>query len=466
MKPFAPMDVLSRAEEDAIHSSVLRILDEVGVRVEEDSILARLSDFGAQVDPDRRLARFSPALVEGVLESCEPFDWDGITPSVTASAGVYLGAYLDPQTDEFAPWNLRRLADYAKVAHHLENVQIGGMLGCPIEGVPRGVHPLHQRYLCWKYGFGVGGSIWELGLAPYILQMGEVMGSATGRDPAEFFSAAVYLQSPLKFGEPEAEQYAWFARRGYRVVVGNMMAAGGTGPATLAGAVALQTAECLFIHMLQRAYWGERGLCLGCSITPLDMQRGMYPYGRPERPLAALAMAQMARRYRVRFAGHGGHTDAKRPSAEAGAQKVLTSLPLLMAGGSADISAGLLSVDAVFSPVQMVLDDELTGALRRFARGFEITEETLALDEIKAVGPGGCFTGTEHTLRHYREEHWQPGLWTREMLASWLESGAKTDAERAWERCRDILAEPDLPPGIDEATERELLAVIDGAGEA
>ena len=266
--------------------------------------------------------------------------------------------------------------------------------------------------------------------------------AGTGREARDFFSAAVYFQSPLQFGRAEAEHYVWFAERGYRVGIGLMLSSGGTGPATLAGALSLQLAELLCIHMLQRAVWGERRLDLYCSLTPLDMRRGMYPYGRPERPLAAVAMAQMARRYRASFAGHAGHADAKRPSCEAGAQKVLTALPLLMACGSAHISAGLLSVDEVFSPIQMILDEEATAALQRFARGFEITEETLAFDTTAQVGPGGCFTDTDHTLRHFRGEHWQPGLGSRDMRRAWQDAGSRTDVDLARERYRDVMSRP------------------------
>jgi trimethylamine--corrinoid protein Co-methyltransferase len=460
MHPFASFNPLDSREEEAIHRNVLRILDEVGFRVENEALLARLADVGGRVDRQRSLAKFPPELVERFLDESEPFAWDEVTPAVSASADVYLGAYLDPLSDQFVPWDLDRLRSYVKLAHYLEHVSVGGLLGCPLADVPKAVHPLHQRYLCWKLGLGVGGSLWDVGLAPYLLEMGEVMAAATGRDTRDFFSGAVYLQSPLQFGRAEAEQYVWFADRGYRVGVGLMMSCGGTGPATLAGAVSLQLAELICLHILQRAYWGDRHLHLYCSLTPLDMQRGMYPYGRSERPLAALAMAQMARRYRASFAGHGGHSDAKRPSHEAGAQKVLTCLPLLMASGRAHVAAGLLSVDEVFSPIQMILDDELTAALQRFARGFEITDDTLAFDEISAVGPGGCFTQTDHTLRHFRGEHWQPALWSREMRRAWQQAGARTDVERAREVYRDLMTRPDLPPQIDDETERALLAVI------
>ena len=42
-------------------------------------------------------------------------------------------------------------------------------------------------------------------------------------------------------------------------------------------------------------------------------------------------------------------------------QKLLTALPCVLAGGGG-FQAGLLSIDELFSPIQMILDNELTGA--------------------------------------------------------------------------------------------------------
>ena len=190
------------------------------------------------------------------------------------------------------------------------------------------------------------------------------------------------------------------------------------------------------------------------------MRTGMYPYGRPEKELCNIAMAQMARRYGAHFHGHCGHSDAKRPSVEAGWQKALNSIPTLMVCGQTMISCGLLSVDEVFSPIQLVIDDEIVSHLRRFARGFEVNGETLALDLIKEIGPGGCFLDTEHTARHFHTELWEPRLFSRSMLNAWRQGGMKTDADHATDVYRDIIAREPLPALISDSLERELLDFI------
>jgi trimethylamine--corrinoid protein Co-methyltransferase len=164
----------------------------------------------------------------------------------------------------------------------------------------------------------------------------------------------------------------------------------------------------------------------------------------------------------VRFHPWGGLTDAKRPSAEAGAQKMLTAWPYALCGG-ATIETGRLAGDWLYSPIQMILDMEMAGAMKRALRGFEINEETLAAEVVDQVGPGGLFAATEHAALHFRDEQWQPSIWARESLQAWHDGDRKTDVERARDRWYEVMAQPDPPPAISEETEKRLWAVVDRA---
>ena len=463
MRLAACASVLAPHEIELIHAAMLRIVSEVGMKVQNDTILARLADMGGEVDRQAQVVRFAPDVVERFIADSHKADWTNVEPRVTASAGIFLGRYLDPETDKHVPWSAERLLTYAKVAHHLEHVGGASMLGCPVPGVPNEIHPLYQRYFCWRHGIRPGGSLWDIRLCPYIWEMCQAMAAGTGAAPESFFSGGVYLSAMLLLSRGEAEQFVYFAERGLPVSIGHMTSAGGSAPVTLAGAVAVHLAEAVFINIIQRAFYGTQALRLNCSIAALDMRSLMYAYGRPERQIANAIMADMAKHYGASFSGHSGHSDAKVPSAEAGAQKALTSIPTLMAGGSVNISAGLLSVDEVFSPIQMIIDNEFVGALKRFARGCEITEETLAVEVTKQVGPGGVFMGTDHTVAHFRSEVWEPKVWSREMLASWLPQGAKTDVDRARDIYHGILRQPDLPVQISDETDRELRGIMDRA---
>jgi trimethylamine:corrinoid methyltransferase-like protein len=439
---------------------MLRICDEVGFRVESEAILGRLAALGARVDRAARQAFFAPGFVEQFIASSDRFDWENVEPSVSGSAGVYHGYYLDPDTDEFVPWTLPNLLRYLKVAHHLAHTSGFLSVNFGIRGVPEAATEPFFHYLALKLQGTSAAGVTDVRQAPLAIEMCETAAGELGVEPARLFRGVVYMVSPLKLGRQEAEVFAFFAERGLRTGVGHMLSLGGTAPVTLAGALALNLAQDLFTGILQRAFFGGHSFGLGCGVSPLDMRTGMYCYGRPEQQLCNVALAQLARRYRVPFWGHCGLSDAKRPSAEAGFQKALGSIPTLMASGRTYVSTGLLSVDEVFSPVQMVIDDEMVSALARFARGFEVSEETLAFDLIRQAGPGGQFLGTEHTVRHFRSELWEPRLFAREMLTGWLRHGARSDVDVAREAVAGLLAREPLPSRISDELDRRLRGIV------
>jgi trimethylamine--corrinoid protein Co-methyltransferase len=176
------------------------------------------------------------------------------------------------------------------------------------------------------------------------------------------------------------------------------------------------------LRMLNWVLWGDTSFHLGASLAGLDMRTMIRPYGRPETALANLMMAQMARFYGASFGGHSGLSDAKLPSVEAGAQKAISALATLLAGGNFIMDAGLLGIDEVCSPVQLVLDNEFLSALKHFTHPFEVDEQAIALDLILQVGPGGQYLDKLHTAQRFRSELWTPSIWSRKMLQSWLDS--------------------------------------------
>lgn len=453
------VNVLTEAEVGAIHRAALHILSEVGMCIENERILEHLRAHGGQVDLAAQRVRYPAPLVERFLGDSERYDWQRATPAVTASAGVYHGLYQDPTSRQLVPWTEERLSEYFALARALPNIGSAVMLGSRLNpGSP--LEPLWERYYCWKYGADDGASIHLDELCPFIHDLCQLRATQLGVPLAEVFRGTAYLVPPLKLGRHEAYQFLYFWERGLQVRLGDMHATGATTPVTLAGAVALDLAEQIAIGLLQRAFHGGRRFGLGSSVSALDMRTMIYPYGRPEMAFTGLATAQMARHYGLPFHGHAGLSDAKLPSCESGAQKALTAIPTLLAGGRLHVDAGLLSIDEVCSPLQLILDDEFCSALRHLSREFLATEEELALELIEEIGPGGHYTATDHTARHFRREQWQPRVWSRQMLGTWLEGDRALDVDYAAALYRDL--RPSLPREtfLSPEEEAEILALI------
>jgi trimethylamine--corrinoid protein Co-methyltransferase len=123
-----------------------------------------------------------------------------------------------------------------------------------------------------------------------------------------------------------------------------------------------------------------------------------------------------------------------------------------LSGGNLNHDVGYLEAGLTSSLEAIVAGDEVIGMVRRIIGGIEVSRETVALDVIHDVGPGGEFLTSEHTLNHFRED-WFPTLFERGSYETWERDGKKTLSQRANERVRRILenhiSEP-LPGSIVE----------------
>ena len=101
--------------------------------------------------------------------------------------------------------------------------------------------------------------------------------------------------------------------------------------------------------------------------------------------------------------------------------------------------------------------------VKRIARGFEVTPDTLATEVVHAVGPGGHYLAEDHTVRHFRQEIWFPGpAWTRQAWDGWEDQGRTSMGERAAAEVRRILA-THQPEPMDEALVREVDRIVEAA---
>jgi len=456
------LGVLTQDQIEEIHGSALHVLHETGVRVESEALLRILGDFGGEPDLDAQRIRFAPAWVEQLIADSDKYDWSAHKLSFGCSVGIYQGLYLNPETDVLEPFAEKTLQDYIRVGNALPEVGSVGLLGLPFvpDWVPAAYTPLAEKLYAWKFGAHPYATVQFTGLCPYIEEIYARYAEETGRPLNEVFGASGFLLSPLRLARSECEQLLYFHSRGLHMSVGHMLSLGLSTPVTTAGAAVLKLAESLFLSILRRALYGGRGFSLGGFGVVGEMRNARSMGGRPERLSVELVLGQVARWYGVRSGAGGGLSDAKEPSPEAGMQKALASAIVLSACGSVWLDAGLLSLDEINSPEQIVHDAELTGAIQHMIRPIKVSPETLAVEDIAAIGPGGSFMTSELTARRFRCDLWQPRIWDWQALPEWVASGTHSDRYRAKERIREILASPPSEPAISEDLERDLRAII------
>jgi trimethylamine--corrinoid protein Co-methyltransferase len=185
------------------------------------------------------------------------------------------------------------------------------------------------------------------------------------------------------------------------------------------------------------------------------MRSGGYLGGAVEFGMMQAAASQLAHFYGVPIYGSGGMSDSKLPDAQAGYEKMATLLLAAMGGCNYIHHAiGMVTNMSAASLEQAVLDDEIAGMVLRVLRGAEITDETLAVEAIARVGPGGHYLMEDHTLRFMRSELFHPALADRQNRDAWEAAGKQDARTRAAARAEKLLQthEPwGLPAAVDRA---------------
>jgi trimethylamine--corrinoid protein Co-methyltransferase len=100
---------------------------------------------------------------------------------------------------------------------------------------------------------------------------------------------------------------------------------------------------------------------------------------------------------------------------------------------------GYLESSLTASYEMMVITDEIAGMVERTLVNEVVSPDTIALETIERVGPGGSYLATPHTLK-YATTHFRTTLMDRNRIEAWQKDGAKRLATRALEKAKKILA--------------------------
>ncbi|MDR1296886.1 MAG: trimethylamine methyltransferase family protein [Deltaproteobacteria bacterium] len=271
--------------------------------------------------------------------------------------------------------------------------------------------------------------------------------------------------SPLRIDRTSLRCLRLCAEWGQGVVVTPGPMAGSTGPATLAGNMALAHAECLTALALSQLARPGTPAVYGVTATTCDLRDGSVSIGSPGYAVQTKITAAMARRLNLPCRSGGAATDAWEVSAQSGWEGMLSLLA--SAGNGVDLiihAAGEMASFAAMSFEKLAMDLEMISMVEYYLGGVEVSPETLALETIKKVGRGGQYLTQRHTLRHARKEPWRPTAACRgrrdgESFPERLLRNAKTKVE--------ILLDSYEPPELDPSAVRRMdeIMLSLGAGE-
>jgi trimethylamine--corrinoid protein Co-methyltransferase len=270
----------------------------------------------------------------------------------------------------------------------------------------------------------VRGSIEELRKLPYSFAMNEPV-------------------SPLMHAPRQIERELVYAKLGLPIFIGSEPMSNATTPATLAGTLVVWTAESLSALVLGALAAKPEHMPPAVWITiagQFDQMAMTGPQlGAPEGALMQAACAQIAHYYGFPIRGIC-ESASKIPDAQAGYESAVSLLVMAMGGINFNTSIGTVGPGEIALNLEkIVLDNELAGYVKRVMRGIEVTEETLAVDVIDEVGPGGSYIAHPHTRKWFRREQYFPTIFDRRKYEDWARRGRKDAVQRAHERVEEIL---------------------------
>ena len=448
------ISLLNDDELEDIHKNSLRILQEIGFNIPNDEIISLLEKNNCQVDHKTRVAKIDPSLIEKALKEV-PKDFSTV-PVLEKNridfnnGDLKLTMDTTPDIIELSENRKRRgkLEDTLKgivIGNYLKNIDTVSAYCLPDDVPPKAADIICYRNLFTYSRKPVATWIYSSESADYILEMAKIVyGGSEGlkkHKPISYFSESI---SPLRFAPHTLEIMVKFAKYCLPIFLGPMVTAGGSGPATLAGAISLQNAEVLMgvviIHLLNP----EQPVAHAGLSHLLDMRTGLCSYGSPEQILLSVGITQMAKKYGIACGCNVHISDSNCCDFQRGYEAAAGASFALAAGAEMLSIYGYGPMGAVGSGVglsleQMLVDDEGLSYLSRIRKGFEVNENTLALNVIKEVGYKSNYITHPHTLQNYKNEQEIFDIFDRDFGQSWENKGSKSILDNAHDKVNKIL---------------------------
>jgi trimethylamine--corrinoid protein Co-methyltransferase len=464
VNPFAPMRLISEDEVEALHEAALTLLERVGVRCAFGEARELLNKAGAIIDNADSRVHLGRDIVEQALKTV-PAELT-LTPRNPVHA-VRLGsnhlttaAVLGPPncTDLIRGRRTGSLSDLSELLKLTQFFNVVQMNGWPVEPLDIEVRHRHLEAAVAMltltdkvpYVFCQSRQRIEDVLTMCAIARGETL-EQFARRPGVF--SIINTNTPLTYDVPMTVGVMEMARHGQPVLLTPFVMAGASTPATIASAMALNTAEILFGVALSQLVRPGAPVLYGCAAMNVDMKTGAPAYGLADMQRCTLIGGQMARRYNMPMRS-SNFSASNIPDFASGYESANACFAAMNAGAHLLMhAAGWVEGGLCTSYEKFVLDCEIVQSTARMLEPVTIDEESLALDEIAEVGPGGHFFGTPRTIASFETAFYRPLVSTTQNYGAWMEGGGKSATERAtaiWQQALTQYSEPLIDPAIRE----------------
>ena len=466
INPYAPMDILSADQIEAIHNTSLRILEELGIELMSARAREILQRAGASVDEAAGVVRLDRELVSKALAQA-PGRFT-LTPR-NVDRQVHLGGRHINFGLVAGPPNVhdrvrgRRSGSYEsyiefiKLAQYFNVIHLIGNQVCAPMDLPANTRHLDTYLANLSYS--------ELAFHCTAIGAGrardgvEMMAIARGVSLEEMalnpgVITIISVNSPRRFDEAMSDGLMAMAEMGQPVVITPFTLMGAMAPVTLAAALAQQNAEALFGVVLAQCVRPGTPVMYGAFTSNVDLRSGAPAFGTPENTKANVASGQLARRYGLPY--RTSNASASNAADAQGAYETEMSLwgAILGHGNLIYHAAGWQEGGLTASFEKLVLDVEMLLMMVEFLKPIVVDEDSLGFEAIRGVPTGGHFFGEAHTLSRYEHAFYQPLVSNWQNYENWQLAGSEDATTRAtglWQRALADYQQPMLDPAIKEA---------------
>ena len=465
---MAVLDELPEAPSvAAVHESALRVLERTGVVVQDEEAVTLLARRGARCD-GRRVRLTEDAVHAALATAPSAFVLAGRRPELGLPLGGPDGrvfgsgsgaAYILERGDDagvlMRPGTLADLEATAKLGHLLPGIDFNSDCVEPLD-VPE---PARTRRGTRARLLASDKAIEWVSSVDADVDDGERINEILfGAGWHERPRALIVLNTtaPLQISGETARILLRWARLGQPACVTACVMGGTTGPASLAGVLAVQHAEVLAALVLSQAAREGVPFIYGGLPVLASMRTGAARFAGPEFARLVVATVQLGRLCGLPVRAGAACTDGHAVDGRAMAESAAGLSAAVFAGAHFLFqAAGIMSSFNALSLEKYVLDADVVSVLRAAVDPVRAADAGVVEDVVDAVGPGGGYLGQAHTRAHARDfaqlDRSAPGTYER-----WAAAGGEDAAVGAARRVRELLEAHQPPDDLDAVTRRQL----------
>jgi trimethylamine--corrinoid protein Co-methyltransferase len=464
------LQVLTEDQIEAIYFSALRVLYETGVCVYSKEGVDIAQSGGAIVEEKKSdrcwLVKMPPWMVDKaratlpkkvvVIGPDRKHRMELFKNQAYFGAGSDTPFTIDPYTGERRRATYQDVKNLAKIAQALPNLDFHMSLGITQDTAV-------GTYDRWQYLAMLESTTKPINITAVDmdglkdqLEMAYIrVGGKNEWRKGPIFSLYIEPVSPLSHAEEVIDKLLFAADNEIPFVYTPCPLAGATSPTTLAGTAVQALTESLFGIVLGQIRKPGAPMIIGGLMSNMDMRTAVYCYGSPEMALLSAAYTDITKWLGVPMYETAGCSDVKTFDEQAVMEATMNITTAALVGGNMIHDVGYIEQGLTSSPHMQVAANEIISMVKRIMRGIPVNDDTMALDVMDEVGPGGHYLDHDHTFDRFRTDIWQPELMDRQVYENWEMMGSKTFQDRVQEKVVSIL-DAETEPILDEGMYKEL----------